>query len=142
MSEGAVAAAQGRNYVVVSADTHASPDSLDHFLSYVDPAHREAVAAFRLGLDAGGGATFEAHARGSRMRENSCAGSLRVDEPSFGRGLLRSQRATETAVAANFSLIAANDVAGHGVHMPAEGAQPAIEHRFSGGNGVVVEVDV
>ena len=37
---------QGRNYVVVSADTHASPDSLDHFLSYVDPAQREAVAAF------------------------------------------------------------------------------------------------
>ena len=37
---------QGRNYVVVSADTHASPDDLDHFLSYVDPAHREAVAAF------------------------------------------------------------------------------------------------
>ena len=38
--------AEGRNYVVVSADTHASPDSLDHFLSYVDPAQREAVAAF------------------------------------------------------------------------------------------------
>ena len=37
---------RGRNYVVVSADTHASPDSLEHFLSYVDPAHREAVAAF------------------------------------------------------------------------------------------------
>ena len=36
----------GCNYVVVSADTHASPDSLDHFLSYVDPAQREAVAAF------------------------------------------------------------------------------------------------
>ena len=32
--------------MVVSADTHASPDSLDHFLSYVDPAQREAVAAF------------------------------------------------------------------------------------------------
>ena len=31
---------------MVSADTHASPDSLDHFLSYVDPSHREAVAAF------------------------------------------------------------------------------------------------
>ena len=47
MSEGATTVAQrGRNYVVVSADTHASPDSLDHFLSYVDPAHREAVAAF------------------------------------------------------------------------------------------------
>src|ERR1700729_1077056 len=37
---------RGRNYVVVSADTHASPDSLDHFLSYVDPGQREAVAAF------------------------------------------------------------------------------------------------
>ena len=36
----------GRNYIVVSADTHASPDSLEHFLSYVDPEHREAVAAF------------------------------------------------------------------------------------------------
>ena len=46
MSEGAATVALGRNYVVVSADTHASPDSLDHFLSYVDPAHREAVAAF------------------------------------------------------------------------------------------------
>ena len=46
VSEGAATVAQGRNYVVVSADTHASPDSLDHFLSYVDPAHREAVAAF------------------------------------------------------------------------------------------------
>ena len=37
---------ESRNYVVVSADTHASPDSLDHFLSYVDPAFREAVASF------------------------------------------------------------------------------------------------
>ena len=37
---------RGRNYVVVSADTHASPDSLEHFLSYVDPTDREAVAAF------------------------------------------------------------------------------------------------
>jgi predicted TIM-barrel fold metal-dependent hydrolase len=33
-------------YVVVSADTHAAPDDLEQFLSYVDPAHREAVAAF------------------------------------------------------------------------------------------------
>jgi predicted TIM-barrel fold metal-dependent hydrolase len=39
-------AMRGRNYVVVSADTHASPDSLDEFLSYVDPAERDAVAAF------------------------------------------------------------------------------------------------
>lgn len=36
----------GRPYVVVSADAHAAPDDLDTFLSYVDPAHREAVAAF------------------------------------------------------------------------------------------------
>jgi predicted TIM-barrel fold metal-dependent hydrolase len=32
--------------VVVSADAHAAPDDLDQFLSYVDPAHRDAVAAF------------------------------------------------------------------------------------------------
>jgi predicted TIM-barrel fold metal-dependent hydrolase len=32
--------------VVVSADAHAAPDDLAHFLSYVDPAQREAVAAF------------------------------------------------------------------------------------------------
>ncbi|HEY5096894.1 MAG TPA: amidohydrolase family protein [Acidimicrobiales bacterium] len=36
----------GRPYVVVSADAHAAPDTLDEFLSYVDPAHREEVAAF------------------------------------------------------------------------------------------------
>lgn len=36
----------GRPYVVVSADAHAAPDDLDQFLSYVDPAEREAVAAF------------------------------------------------------------------------------------------------
>ena len=35
-----------RNYVVVSADTHAAPDDLDQFLSYVDPKDREAVGAF------------------------------------------------------------------------------------------------
>jgi predicted TIM-barrel fold metal-dependent hydrolase len=36
----------GRPYVVVSADAHAAPDDLDQFLAYVDPAYREAVAAF------------------------------------------------------------------------------------------------
>ena len=35
-----------RSYIVVTADAHAAPDDLDHFLSYVDPAQREAVAAF------------------------------------------------------------------------------------------------
>lgn len=35
----------GKPYVVVSADTHASPDDFDHFLSYVDPAEREGVRA-------------------------------------------------------------------------------------------------
>src|SRR5437588_102113 len=42
----ALEALAGRNYVVVSADTHAAPDDLDHFLSYVDPKDRDAVAAF------------------------------------------------------------------------------------------------
>ena len=35
-----------RPYIVVSADAHAAPDDLDHFLSYVDPGFREQVAAF------------------------------------------------------------------------------------------------
>jgi predicted TIM-barrel fold metal-dependent hydrolase len=35
----------GPNYIVVSADTHASPESLERYLSYVDPAHRDQVAA-------------------------------------------------------------------------------------------------
>jgi predicted TIM-barrel fold metal-dependent hydrolase len=36
----------GGAYVVVSADTHASPDDLDHFLAYVDPGDRDLVASF------------------------------------------------------------------------------------------------
>jgi predicted TIM-barrel fold metal-dependent hydrolase len=36
----------GRPYAVVSADAHAAPDTLEQFLSYVDPAHRQAVAEF------------------------------------------------------------------------------------------------
>ncbi|MGD0311788.1 MAG: amidohydrolase family protein [Acidimicrobiales bacterium] len=36
----------GKPYVVVSADAHAAPDTLDEFLSYVDPDHRAAVAEF------------------------------------------------------------------------------------------------
>jgi predicted TIM-barrel fold metal-dependent hydrolase len=36
----------GKPYVVVSADAHAAPDDLDQFLGYVDPAHRQAVAAY------------------------------------------------------------------------------------------------
>jgi predicted TIM-barrel fold metal-dependent hydrolase len=39
-------AVSGSPYVVVSADAHAAPDDLEQFLSYVDPAHRDAVAAF------------------------------------------------------------------------------------------------
>ena len=33
----------GRNYIVVSTDTHASPRDLDQYLAYVDPAHRDAI---------------------------------------------------------------------------------------------------
>ncbi len=36
----------GRPYVVVSADAHAAPDSLQEFLSYVDPTERESVERF------------------------------------------------------------------------------------------------
>jgi hypothetical protein len=36
----------GKPYIVVSADAHAAPDDLETFLDYVDPSHRQAVAAF------------------------------------------------------------------------------------------------
>ena len=35
----------GQPYVVVSSDTHAAPEDLDEFLSYVDPTHRQAIGA-------------------------------------------------------------------------------------------------
>ena len=46
MPEITVSTGTGDPYVVVTADAHAAPDDLDHFLSYVDPSQREAVAAF------------------------------------------------------------------------------------------------
>ena len=46
MDQGTDELRTGQPYIVVSADGHVAPDDLDQFLSYVDPAHREAVAAF------------------------------------------------------------------------------------------------
>jgi predicted TIM-barrel fold metal-dependent hydrolase len=40
------APAADRPYVVVSADAHGAPDDLEQYLSYVDPAFRDAVAAY------------------------------------------------------------------------------------------------
>jgi predicted TIM-barrel fold metal-dependent hydrolase len=34
------------SYIVISADTHVCPEDFDTLLSYVDPAHREAIAEF------------------------------------------------------------------------------------------------
>ena len=36
---------RGSPYIVVSADTHAAPDDFEEFLTYVDPADRDGVAA-------------------------------------------------------------------------------------------------
>jgi predicted TIM-barrel fold metal-dependent hydrolase len=46
MAQGNKVRPAGRPYVVVSADTHAAPADLDQFLSYVDPAQRDAVAGY------------------------------------------------------------------------------------------------
>jgi predicted TIM-barrel fold metal-dependent hydrolase len=46
MPETVASGSTGRAYVVVTADAHAAPDDMDHFLSYVDPPQRDAVAAF------------------------------------------------------------------------------------------------
>ena len=63
----------GRNYVVVSADAHAAPDNLDQFLSYVDPADREAVAAFG-DLSVGG----HPHVRRRRPRRGRRSDAVRA----------------------------------------------------------------
>jgi predicted TIM-barrel fold metal-dependent hydrolase len=44
--EGGPIPTEARSYVVVTADAHAAPDDLDHFLSYVDPPWRAKVAEF------------------------------------------------------------------------------------------------
>ena len=35
-----------RNYIVVSADAHAAPDDMQHYLSYVDPDFRDRISQF------------------------------------------------------------------------------------------------
>jgi predicted TIM-barrel fold metal-dependent hydrolase len=35
----------GKPYIVVSADTHAAPETFEEYLGYVEPAHREAIAS-------------------------------------------------------------------------------------------------
>lgn len=36
----------GRNYIVVSTDTHAAPETFDRYLSYVDPKYRSEIESY------------------------------------------------------------------------------------------------
>ena len=55
--------------------------------------------------------------------------------------MLGTKAAANSTETAEFSLIAIEDIAGHGVSMPAESTQAAIQDLFARGNAIVVYVD-
>ena len=75
---------------------------------------------------------------GASFGEESSVIFLRVGEPRFCHGLLGAQRASNTAITTDFPLVATNDVAGHGVDMPAKRAQAPVENLLASGNAIVI----
>src|SRR4029077_4687327 len=63
-------------------------------------------------------------------------------KPRFRGRLFGAERAAVPAVTTNFSLVAPNHVARHGVHMPAQRAQAAIQNLLASRNAVVLQIDV
>src|SRR5713226_3900554 len=108
---------------------------------YSFTAHANALPAARASFDANGAAGFHANALGARLYKKSRARLLRVGEPRFHRGLFRSDAATESAVAADFSLLAADNVARHRRAMPAQRLQAALQNLFARGDAIVFQVD-
>ncbi len=67
---------------------------------------------------------------------------LRIREPRFRRRLFRANRASISAVPANFSLIAARHISWNCLHMPAERLEPALQHLFPRRNAILVAIHV
>src|SRR5262249_40344412 len=103
--------------------------------------HDNTVPGSGAGLDTGGGAVARADALGAGMYQKFGAVGLSIGQPGFGRRLFGADRAAVTAKAAEGTLFAADDVAGHGVHMPAEAAQAAFHHLFAMRDAIVILVD-
>src|SRR6267143_645967 len=105
-------------------------------------ANTHAVAAFRTRFDAGCRTGFDPNAKGARLDHESSAMLLRIREPGFRRRLFCTKSAAVATVTANFSLIAADHIAGHRVDVPPESAQAAIQNLFTAGDAIVVTIDV
>ena len=89
-------------------------------------ANAHAVALFRTCLYAGRRAGLDSNVPGARLDDKSGAVFLRIREPRFRRRLLGAEGAAVAAVTANFSLVAADNVTGHGIDVPSQCAQAAI----------------
>src|ERR1700736_5361760 len=98
------------------------------------------MATPRAGFDTGGGARVDTDALSTRLNDQPSARSLRVSEPGFGSGLLRANRASITAEAADFSLLAADYVAWHRRAVPTERCQAALQNMLASGDAIVFQV--
>src|SRR5882724_7794345 len=102
----------------------------------------DAVAPFRTRFYASRGTGLDSNTLGARLNDESSAMLLRIREPRFRRRLLGAERATVAAITANFSLVAAGHIAGHGIDVPSQCAQATIQNLFAARDAIVVAIDV
>src|SRR5258708_18036341 len=104
-------------------------------------ADGNAMTAARLGFHACCGASFDANALRTRFNKESRTRGLGIGKPCFGGRWFRADRAAIAAIAADFALLAGDDVARHGSRVPAQRAQPALQDLFARGDAVVVQIN-
>ena len=95
----------------------------------------------RPGVDADDTAVLDEHAPRLRPDHDPGARGRCILEPRPQRRLLRAERTAVAAVAADDTLLAADDVARHRVHVPAERLEAAPHHLVAPRGEVVVGVD-
>src|SRR6266403_59799 len=105
-------------------------------------ANADAVALFRTRFYASRGTGLDSNALGARLNDESSAMLLRIREPRFCRRLLGAESAAVAAVTANFSLVAAGHIAGHGIDVPSKCAQAAIQNLLAVRDAIVIAIDV
>src|SRR6266436_3767457 len=102
----------------------------------------DAVAPFRTRFYASRGTGLDSNALGARLNDESSAMLLRIREPRFCRRLLGAENAAVAAITANFSLVAAGHIAGHGINVPSKCAQAAIQNLLAVRDAIVIAIDV
>src|SRR5882724_7927258 len=105
-------------------------------------ANAYAVAPFRTRFYATRGTGLDSNAQGARLNDESSAILLRIREPRFCRRLLGAESAAVATVTANFPLVAAGHIARHGVDVPSQCAQAAIQNFFAVRDTIVIAIDV